>query len=138
MAEQVIRVCDVCGAPATETVTLKVEGKTYQKDLCAEHLESLTQGARAARRGRPRGTSPASTGSQSVGARKAKTTTAAPKRRGRRPKAGAAKRASAKRSVAKRERKRITDPVVLAKRRAALAKARQALAAKRSDARKAG
>jgi hypothetical protein len=44
MAEQVIRVCDVCGAPAMETVTLKVGGKTYQKDLCAEHLESLTQG----------------------------------------------------------------------------------------------
>jgi hypothetical protein len=41
-------------------------------------------------------------------------------------------------SVEKRERKGITDPVILEKRRAALVKARQALAARRSAARKAG
>jgi hypothetical protein len=54
MAEQMIVVCDVCGKPATETVTIKVARGNYVKDLCAQHVTELTAGARKPRPGRPR------------------------------------------------------------------------------------
>ena len=70
MAEQTIVVCDVCGKPATETVTIKVARGNFVKDLCATHVTELTAGARRPRPGRPR---------KMAGAGEA----TAPKRRGR-------------------------------------------------------
>jgi hypothetical protein len=54
MAEKTIVVCDVCGKPATETVTIKVARGNYAKDLCAAHVTELVTGARRPRPGRPR------------------------------------------------------------------------------------
>jgi hypothetical protein len=54
MAEQMIVVCDVCGKPATETVTIKVARGNLVKDLCSQHVTELTAGARRPRPGRPR------------------------------------------------------------------------------------
>jgi hypothetical protein len=72
MGERTILVCDVCGRPAAETVTIRVGRRNYAKDLCNTHLAELTAGARRPRPGRRRAT---------VGApAKAKTTA---KRRGR-------------------------------------------------------
>jgi len=70
MAEKTIVVCDVCGKPATETVTIKVARGNYAKDLCAAHVTELVAGARRPRPGRPR---------KMAGG----TTAAAPKRTGR-------------------------------------------------------
>jgi hypothetical protein len=52
MAERTILVCDVCGEPATRSVTFEVAGRRLSKDYCAKHLAELTAGARAPRRGR--------------------------------------------------------------------------------------
>lgn len=54
MAEKTIVVCDVCGKPATETVTIKVARGNYAKDLCGTHVTELVAGARRPRPGRPR------------------------------------------------------------------------------------
>jgi hypothetical protein len=54
MAQALVVVCDVCGNPAMQTVTIKVGARSYQKDVCRKHLDELIQGARAPRRGRPR------------------------------------------------------------------------------------
>jgi hypothetical protein len=54
MAERTIVVCDVCGKPATETVTIKVARGNFAKDLCANHVTELIAGARRPRPGRPR------------------------------------------------------------------------------------
>jgi len=70
VAEKTIVVCDVCGKPASETVTIKVARGNYAKDLCATHVTELVAGARRPRPGRPR---------KMAGAAPA----AAPKRRGR-------------------------------------------------------
>jgi len=83
MAQALVVVCDVCGRPAVETVSLKVSARGYQKDVCQAHLDEMIKGARAPRRGRPR--TKASSAS-----------------------AGAAKRSTAKRSSAKRTSKRKT------------------------------
>src|SRR5207253_3195183 len=83
MGEQTILVCDVCGRPAVETVTIRVGNRNLVKDYCATHLAELTAGARAPRRGRRKG---------STGA-----TTTAPRRRGRPPKSAAAKKSTGKR-----------------------------------------
>jgi len=56
VAEALILVCDECGVPATETVTIRVGRKSLQKDLCEQHLLSLLEHARPTRRGRPRKT----------------------------------------------------------------------------------
>ena len=74
MAEQVILVCDVCGRPAVESATIRVNGRNYVKDYCSTHLTELTAGARAPRRGRRRATAAA----------------APAKRRGRPPKVASA------------------------------------------------
>ncbi len=55
MAETTILVCDVCGAPATESAVLEVGGRRLRKDYCRTHLSELVRGARAVGRGRPRG-----------------------------------------------------------------------------------
>ena len=54
MAEKTIVVCDVCGKPATEIVTIKTSRGSFVKDLCAQHVTELTAGARKPRPGRPR------------------------------------------------------------------------------------
>jgi hypothetical protein len=54
MAEKTIVVCDVCGKPASETVTIKVARGNFAKDLCANHVTELVAGARRPRPGRPR------------------------------------------------------------------------------------
>jgi hypothetical protein len=74
VAEQTILVCDVCGRPAVESATFRVNGRSYVKDYCSTHLSELTAGARAPRRGR----------------RKAAVATAPAERRGRPPKAASA------------------------------------------------
>ena len=52
MAEKTILVCDSCGRPATETVTIKVERGNFVKDLCGIHVNELVAGARKPRPGR--------------------------------------------------------------------------------------
>jgi hypothetical protein len=86
MAERTIVVCDVCGKPATETVTIKVARGNYAKDLCAAHVTELVAGARRPRPGRPR---------KMAGA----TSAATPKRRGRPRKTGGRKSTGRKRSA---------------------------------------
>ena len=69
MAEKTIVVCDVCGKPATEMVTIKTSRGNFVKDLCAQHVTELTAGARKPRPGRPR--------------KMGETSAATPRRRGR-------------------------------------------------------
>jgi hypothetical protein len=83
MAEKTIVVCDVCGKPAAETVTIKVARGNFAKDLCATHVTELIAGARRPRPGRPR----KMTGSAQA--------TSAPKRRGRPRKAAAGRKRAA-------------------------------------------
>jgi hypothetical protein len=126
MAERVMVVCDVCGAAPAETVAITAKDRSYRKDLCSTHLSQLLEGARAPRRGRPRKAEAASSNAAPQ---------AAPRRRGRPPKSAATQAAASKPTTA-RKRGPITDPVILQKRRDALAKARAARAAKRAAAAK--
>jgi hypothetical protein len=93
MAERTIVVCDVCGEPATETVTIKTARGNFVKDLCAKHVTELTAGARKPRPGRPRKMGEAAS-------------TAAPRRRGRPRKTAAAdgRRKSSGRKTARRRK----------------------------------
>lgn len=52
MAEKTILVCDSCGRPAAETVTIRVARGNFVKDLCASHVNELVGGARRPRPGR--------------------------------------------------------------------------------------
>ena len=119
MAERVIVVCDVCSKSPAETIGITAKDSSYRKDLCSDHLADLLKGARAPRRGRPAG-----------GGLRSRTATAA--------KTAKPAVSPAAEPVTKRERKKITDPVILEKRRAALTKARQARADKRAAAKSAG
>lgn len=90
MAEKTILVCDTCGKPAAETVTIKTARGNFLKDLCSSHVNELTGGARKPRRGRPRavvaGAPPRKAVTRKAVTRKATTnkkTGTAPKRRGR-------------------------------------------------------
>lgn len=56
MAEKTVLVCDVCGEPASQSVTIHARQRRMTKDLCSTHLAELTRGARPVRRGRPRTT----------------------------------------------------------------------------------
>ena len=82
MAEKTILVCDACGRPAAETVTIKVARGNYVKDLCSAHVNDLVAGARKPRPGRRKGVVAGE--SSSAKAASAKKTTG--KRRGRPPK----------------------------------------------------
>jgi hypothetical protein len=55
MAERTILVCDECGKPAAETVTIKVSRGNFVKDLCTAHVNALVTGARKPRPGRRKG-----------------------------------------------------------------------------------
>lgn len=52
--EAITLVCDVCGKPAAQTVTIKAGARNRLKDLCAPHLGELLEHSRAPRRGRPK------------------------------------------------------------------------------------
>ena len=52
MAEKTILVCDACGRPAAETVTIRLERGNFVKDLCGTHINELIAGARRPRPGR--------------------------------------------------------------------------------------
>lgn len=69
MAERTILVCDRCGKPAAETVTIKATRGNFVKDLCSVHVDELVSGARKPRPGRRKGV--------------VATPAAAPKKRGR-------------------------------------------------------
>jgi len=125
MAERVVLVCDVCGSPAQQSLTFQLGSRRLAQDLCATHLQELVRASHAPKRGRrPTATARAAS---------------APAARSPRPRrrAGTKSSASKKQAPAKRQRRPITDPATLEKRRAALAKARRALAAKRAAAKKA-
>ena len=107
MAERLVWVCDVCGRPAEQSVTIKLGRRTLVKDLCSTHLAELVRDAHPPRRGRR---------SQAI--------PPTPSLEGR--------PLPALPSTDKKPRRRITDPAILEKRRAALEKARQALARKRA------
>jgi hypothetical protein len=55
MAEKTILVCDVCGKPATQAVSIRVGQRNLWKDLCDLHVAELSAGARPAKPGRRRG-----------------------------------------------------------------------------------
>jgi hypothetical protein len=94
MAERTIVVCDVCGKPATETVTIKVARGNFAKDLCATHVTELIAGARRPRPGRPRKMAGSEQGATS------------PKRRGRPRKAvGRPRKASTARKTTRGRKK---------------------------------
>jgi hypothetical protein len=92
MAEKTMLVCDVCGAPAAQTVTIKAGPRTLWKDFCETHLAELLSGTRPPRRGRrPGSTSKKTTAATRRGRRsKGASAKAAPARRGRRRAAPAA------------------------------------------------
>lgn len=73
MSEKTILVCDACGKPAAETVTIKLGRGNFVKDLCGSHVNEMIAGARRPRPGRRR-------------AVVADEAPPAPKRRGRPPK----------------------------------------------------
>jgi hypothetical protein len=52
--EAITLVCDICGKPSAETVTIKVGARNRLKDFCAAHLAELLQNTRTPKRGRPR------------------------------------------------------------------------------------
>ena len=84
MAEKTILVCDTCGKPAAETVTIKAARGNFVKDLCATHVNELVAGARRPRRGRPKAVAARSSNATTPKKTAAKkSTSAAPKRRGR-------------------------------------------------------
>jgi hypothetical protein len=120
MAERTVVVCDICGKPAEQSVTFRVGTRSLSQDLCHTHLQELVRQSHAPKRGRR-------PGALSVPSRK----TPAKKSSG----GASSPRSSRRRGTSKSTRKRITDPTALEKRRAALAKAREALAKKRAEQR---
>jgi hypothetical protein len=85
MAEQLVLVCDVCGQPASETITIRAGSRSLLKDLCAKHLGELLTGTRVPKRGRPKSTRAASRSRSTSGAkrtaRRSEPTTSRSKRR---------------------------------------------------------
>lgn len=75
MAEKTILVCDACGRPAAETITIKVSRGNFVKDMCSTHVSELVAGARRPRPGRRKGVVAKPAAEQAM-----------PKRRGRPPK----------------------------------------------------
>jgi hypothetical protein len=93
MAEKTILVCDACGRPAAETVTIRVARGSFVKDLCSTHVSEMIAGARKPRPGRRKG----AVSSPAAGA-------AGPaKRRGRPPKKAAARKKATGRTRASRK-----------------------------------
>ena len=55
MAEKTILICDQCGKPAAETVTIRIARGNFVKDLCSAHVNDLVSKARKPRPGRRKG-----------------------------------------------------------------------------------
>jgi hypothetical protein len=98
VAESVIIVCDVCGSPAEDGVTIRVGGRNLAKDLCAKHLRELLAGTHTPKRGRRLGSTSASTSRRTSGKRagakrtaKIRRASANGRRKSRRTRATAAK-----------------------------------------------
>jgi hypothetical protein len=87
MAEKTILVCDMCGRPAVETVTIKLKRGNFVKDLCATHTNELVAGARKPRRGRRPGSTVTKTTAKRRGRPPKSAAKSGAKRRGRPPKA---------------------------------------------------
>ena len=85
MAEKTILVCDACGRPAAETITIKVSRGNFVKDLCSNHVNELIAGARKPRPGRRKGV--VAGGGAASSTKKPTARIATGKRRGRPPKA---------------------------------------------------
>jgi hypothetical protein len=94
MAERTVIVCDVCGKPASETITIKANSGNYAKDLCATHVAEFIAGGRRPRPGRRKGqvarkraaggaTATRKTATRKTGTRKASTKKTAGRKRGR-------------------------------------------------------
>jgi hypothetical protein len=83
MSEKTILVCDACGKPAAETITIRVGRGNFVKDLCAAHVSELISGARRPRPGRRKGVVSATAGLKKASARKTAGRKPAAKRRGR-------------------------------------------------------
>ena len=90
MAERMMLVCDTCGRPAVETVTIRSSRGNRQRDYCSEHLDELLGASRAPKRGRR----PGSTNASSSKTTKRRTS---PARRTAKKTAASRKRANAKR-----------------------------------------
>jgi hypothetical protein len=86
MAEKMVTVCDVCGQPANQSVTIHAGLRRLVKDLCGLHVAELIKGTRPVRRGRPRGSS----SSARPAARKAKAAKKTPQAKRARKKQAAA------------------------------------------------
>jgi hypothetical protein len=124
MAERTTIVCDICGEPATQSVTFRVGNRSLSQDLCPAHLQELVQRSHTPRRGRRPGSVAKVATAKRTGPRKA----VSPPR----PRRRTTERARKASSAGAKTRKRITDPETLQKRQAAMAKAREALASKRA------
>ncbi|HEY7761496.1 MAG TPA: hypothetical protein VIC52_00685 [Actinomycetota bacterium] len=83
MAEKTILVCDACGRPAAETITVKTSRGNFVKDLCSAHVAELVAGARKPRPGRRKG---AVAKSPAASKKRTAKRTSTGKRRGRPPK----------------------------------------------------
>jgi hypothetical protein len=123
MAEKIVLVCDVCGRPAAQSVRFQLGSQSFAQDLCSDHVKELVRNSHSPRRGRRPNVPPAP---------------AASPKRSLRTRGRVTAPSSGKRPRAKGPRRRITDPVILEKRRAALEKARRVLAKKRAAAKRAG
>jgi len=99
MAEKTILVCDSCGRPAAETVTIKVDRGNFVKDLCGTHVNELVAGARKPRPGRRRSV---------VGRPAATTTRTSPAKKSTARKSSARKSSAGKPGAKKRGRPRKT------------------------------
>jgi hypothetical protein len=88
MAEALILTCDECGRPAIKTVTIKVDSRNRNKDLCQKDLDAILAHTRVPRPGRKAATIavPAKRRGRPPKTGKVVTLTANGKRRGRPPK----------------------------------------------------
>ena len=91
--EAITIVCDVCRRPAAKTVRISVDSRNHLKDLCDAHLAELLKGARAPRRGRPRGSSASTRSTAKTTKSRAKSAKRSTRKTGAR-KAGGRKRSS--------------------------------------------
>ncbi len=54
MAETTVALltCDICGKPASTSITFRLNGQNRVTDLCDSHLQMFTKNSRVPRRGR--------------------------------------------------------------------------------------
>lgn len=86
MGERTILVCDTCGRPAADTVTIRVGRRNLVKDLCSAHVAELVKGARTPRPGRRKAVvaaAPPAAAPRPRGRPRKTASRAAPRRRGR-------------------------------------------------------